>query len=42
MLAAGSSAAEILADCPDLEAEDFRAFLAYAAGLAGHPLVVAA
>lgn len=42
MLAAGSSEAEILTDFPDLEADDIRACLAYAAGLLGHPVVVAA
>ena len=42
MLAAGSSKEEILADYPDLEPDDIRACLAYAANLAGHPLVVAA
>ena len=42
MLAAGSSKEEILTDFPDLEADDIRASLAYAAGLAGHPVVVAA
>ena len=42
MLAAGSSEAEILADYLDLEADDIRACLAYAASLARHPVVVAA
>ena len=42
MLAAGSSEVEILTDFPDLEADDIRACLAYAAGLLGHPVVVAA
>jgi uncharacterized protein (DUF433 family) len=42
MLAAGSSKEEILADYPDLEPDDIRACLAYAANLAGHPVVVAA
>jgi uncharacterized protein (DUF433 family) len=42
MLAAGSSKEEILGDYPDLEPDDIRACLAYAAGLAGHPVVVAA
>jgi uncharacterized protein (DUF433 family) len=42
ILAAGSSAAEILKDFPDLEADDIRACLAYAAGLVGHPVIAAA
>jgi uncharacterized protein (DUF433 family) len=42
MLAAGTSEGEILTDYPDLEADDIRACLAYAAGLVGHPVVVAA
>ena len=42
MLAAGSGEQEILADFPDLEPDDIRACLAYAAGLTGHPVVVAA
>lgn len=42
MLASGSTADEILRDYPDLEPEDIRASLAYAAVLAGHPVVVAA
>ncbi|HEY5046898.1 MAG TPA: DUF433 domain-containing protein [Rhizomicrobium sp.] len=42
MLASGSSEKEILTDFPDLEADDIRACLAYAASLAGHPVVVAA
>ncbi|MGH6873141.1 MAG: DUF433 domain-containing protein [Rhizomicrobium sp.] len=42
MLANGSSASEILADFPDLEADDIRACLAYGAALAGHPVVIAA
>lgn len=42
MLANGISEPEILSDFPDLEAEDIRACLAYAANLAGHPVVVAA
>jgi hypothetical protein len=33
---------EILTDFPDLEPDDIRACLAYAANLAGHPVVVAA
>jgi uncharacterized protein (DUF433 family) len=42
MLAAGTSKEEILTDFPDLEPDDIRACLAYAASLAGHPVVVAA
>lgn len=42
MLANGVAAEEILADFPDLEADDIRACLAYAATLTGHPVVVAA
>ncbi|HWA90384.1 MAG TPA: DUF433 domain-containing protein [Rhizomicrobium sp.] len=42
MLAAGTSSEEILQDFPDLEPDDIRACLAYAADLAGHPVVIAA
>ena len=42
MLANGISAEEILADFPDLEPDDIRACMAYAANLAGHPVVAAA
>lgn len=42
MLAAGSSKEEILTDYPDLEPDDIRACLIYAACLVGHPVVVAA
>ncbi|MGD0191498.1 MAG: DUF433 domain-containing protein [Rhizomicrobium sp.] len=42
MLAAGTQADEILRDFPDLVADDIRACLAYAANLAGHPVVIAA
>ncbi len=42
MLAAGSSEEEILTDFPDLEPDDIRACLTYAASLSGHPVVVAA
>ncbi len=42
MLAAGTSKEEILTDFPDLEPDDIRACLAYAASLTGHPVVVAA
>lgn len=42
MLAGGATADEILADFPDLEADDIRASLAYAAVQLGHPVVVPA
>ena len=42
LLAAGVGEAEILADYPDLEAEDIRASLAYAAEEADHPVLVIA
>ncbi|WP_167085602.1 DUF433 domain-containing protein [Rhizomicrobium palustre] len=42
MLANGIAAEEILADFPDLEADDIRASLAFAATLAGNPVVNAA
>ncbi len=42
LLAAGVTEAEILADYPDLEAEDVRASLAYAAEESDHPVLVAA
>ncbi|HEX4079466.1 MAG TPA: DUF433 domain-containing protein [Rhizomicrobium sp.] len=42
MLAAGTRMEEILTDFPDLEPDDIRACLAYAANLVGHPVVVAA
>jgi uncharacterized protein (DUF433 family) len=42
MLANGAPEVEILADFPDLEAEDIRACLAYAVVQLGHPVVVAA
>ena len=42
MLSNGISTDEILRDFPDLERDDIRAALAYAAELAGHPVVVAA
>ncbi len=42
MLAGGATAAEILADFPDLEAEDIQACLAYAARYLDHPVLVAA
>jgi uncharacterized protein (DUF433 family) len=40
LLAAGVSEADILADYPDLEAEDIRASLAYAAEESDHPVLV--
>jgi uncharacterized protein (DUF433 family) len=42
MLAAGTREDEILRDFPDLVHDDIRACLAYAANLAGHPVVIAA
>jgi uncharacterized protein (DUF433 family) len=42
MLASGDAEAEILADFPDLEAEDIGACLAYAVTQLGHPVIVAA
>jgi uncharacterized protein (DUF433 family) len=42
MLAGGSSAEQILADYPDLELDDIRASLAYAAAALDHPVLVAA
>jgi len=39
MLAEGASEAEILQDFPDLEAEDIRACLAYAARYFDHPVL---
>jgi uncharacterized protein (DUF433 family) len=41
MLANGISEAEILRDFPDLQPDDIRASLAYAANLTGHPVVAA-
>ena len=41
MLANGIAEDEILRDFPDLEPEDIRASLAYAANLAGHPVIAA-
>jgi len=40
MLAEGASEQEILQDYPDLEAEDIRASLAYAARYFDHPVLV--
>ena len=42
MLAGGIATDEILQDFPDLEPDDIRACMAYAATLAGHPVVDAA
>ena len=41
MLAGGASEAEILADFPDLERDDIRASIAYAAAQIDHPIIVA-
>ncbi|WP_326523119.1 DUF433 domain-containing protein [Sphingomonas sp.] len=41
-LAGGASAQEIAADFPYVSEADVRAVLAYAAGLADHPVVIAA
>lgn len=42
MLAGGAAADEILRDYPDLEPDDIRASLAFAAVQVGHPVVIAA
>jgi uncharacterized protein (DUF433 family) len=42
MLAGGATAEEILADYPDLEAEDIRACLAYASRYLDHSVLFAA
>jgi uncharacterized protein (DUF433 family) len=42
MLAGGMTHAEILADYPDLEEDDIRASLAYAAQEMNHPVITAA
>ena len=42
MLAGGSSAETILKDFPDLEADDIRAALLYAATQFDHPIIIAA
>lgn len=42
MLAGGASSDTILADFPDLEADDIRAAIAYAAAQVDHPIIVAA
>ena len=41
LVAAGVAEAEILADYPDLEADDIKASLAYAASQLDHPVLVA-
>ena len=41
MLAAGMTEADILADYPDLEPEDIRASLAFAAAQVDHPVLPA-
>lgn len=41
MLAEGASTEEVLADFPDLETEDIKAALAYAARYFDHPILVA-
>ncbi len=42
MLAGGATSEQILADYPDLESEDIRSCLAYAARYLDHPVLVAA
>lgn len=42
MLAGGATAEQILNDYPDLEMDDIRASLAYAASQIDHPVIVAA
>ena len=42
LLAAGVTQEQILADFPDLEAEDIRASIAYAAVQLSHPVIIAA
>ncbi|MBI2440730.1 MAG: DUF433 domain-containing protein [Lentisphaerae bacterium] len=42
MLADGATEAEILESFPDLEAEDIRACIAYAAAYFDHPVLVTA
>ncbi len=41
LVAAGVSESEILADFPDLEADDIKASLEYAAAQLDHPVLVA-
>ena len=40
MLAEGATQEEILSDFPDLQAEDIRASIAYAARYVDHPVVI--
>jgi uncharacterized protein (DUF433 family) len=42
MLSGGAKEEEILADFPDLEAEDIRASIAYASRYLDHPVLAAA
>ncbi|HWB06668.1 MAG TPA: DUF433 domain-containing protein [Verrucomicrobiales bacterium] len=42
MLAGGASPEEILQDFPDLEVEDLRACIAFAAAYVDHPVISAA
>jgi uncharacterized protein (DUF433 family) len=42
MLAGGATPEQILADYPDLEAEDIRASLMYAASQIDHPVLTTA
>jgi Uncharacterized conserved protein len=42
MLAGGATQEQILADFPDLEADDIRASLAYAVAQLGNPIIVPA
>ncbi|MFN7398900.1 MAG: DUF433 domain-containing protein [Sandaracinobacter sp.] len=42
LLAGGASQQDILANYPDLEADDIRAALAYAAAQLSHPVLLAA
>lgn len=42
MLAGGATPEQIVADFPELEPEDIRAALAYAARYFDHPVIVAA
>lgn len=42
MLAAGMTQEQILADFPDLQANDIRASIAYAAVQLNHPVIIAA
>ena len=42
MLAGGATSTQIARDFPYLSEDDVRAVLAYAAGLADHPVVIAA